>query len=309
MSPVFFAVTIDVEPDCTSNWVYSDPLTFTGVQKGVKTILQPLFNKYNIAPTYLINNVVLEDKESINIFKSLEGRFELGTHLHPEFIEPQKLYENYAGKKGEANCCFLPPFIESKKLQNITQLFLDQFGYRPASFRAGRFSAGSNTIKSLAELDYRVDTSVTPGILWNDKTREGIVDYSKQATAPYWVNAKSFPGSSTEKSILEIPVTIGEIKKYFIRSSVQWLRPYYSTTSEMVRLSKKIISCANQRQPIILNMMFHNVEVMPGLSPYSTNVASANRLLKQVENYLKWINASKIVPVTLSEFYEQFQDF
>src|SRR5262249_12341899 len=120
----FLVITIDVEPDCTSNWQYSDPLTFNGVSEGIKSRLQPLFNQFEIKPTYLINNVVLEDAGSVNVFKNLSGKFELGTHLHPEFIEPQKQFDNYAGKKGAANCCFYEPSIESGKIKSITDLFI-----------------------------------------------------------------------------------------------------------------------------------------------------------------------------------------
>src|SRR6185436_20824439 len=97
---VYLVVTIDVEPDCTPTWQYSNPLKFRGVSVGIKERLQPLFNKYDITPTYLINNVVLEDPQSIKVLAGLEGKFELGTHLHPEFIEPEKTHADYAGKRG-----------------------------------------------------------------------------------------------------------------------------------------------------------------------------------------------------------------
>ncbi|HEY5588584.1 MAG TPA: hypothetical protein VIK86_06480, partial [Candidatus Paceibacterota bacterium] len=149
---IYLTVSIDVEPDCSPSWNYSNPLTFKGVSIGIKDCLQPLFNKYGIVPSYLINNIVLEDNKSVNILKNLEGEYELGTHLHPEFIEPEKLFFDYAGKKGEANCCFYKPDIEFEKIKNITELFENKFGYKPTSFRAGRFSAGKNTIASLIKL-------------------------------------------------------------------------------------------------------------------------------------------------------------
>ncbi|HEY4154452.1 MAG TPA: hypothetical protein VGM24_03475, partial [Puia sp.] len=129
----YLVITIDVEPDCSPTWHYADPLTFKGVSEGIAQILQPLFNKQGISPTYLVNNVVLEDESSVSCFLHLEGKFELGTHLHPEFILPDKKYENYAGKKGVANCCFYPPDIESEKIRNITLLFEKALGYKPTA--------------------------------------------------------------------------------------------------------------------------------------------------------------------------------
>src|SRR5689334_6783695 len=102
----YLAISIDVEPDCTKSWQYSTPLSFSGVNKGIKEILHPLFQTTNVPPTYLINNVVLENEFSVDILKELKGSFELGTHLHPEFIEPDKRFSDYSGKSGRANCCF-----------------------------------------------------------------------------------------------------------------------------------------------------------------------------------------------------------
>lgn len=306
---VYLAISIDVEPDCSPNWVYSNPLTFTGVSYGIRDILQPLFNKFTFSPTYLINNVVLEDDRSVDILRSLEGNVEIGTHLHPEFIEPAKKFDDYAGKKGEQNCCFLPPEIEFAKLSSITMLFVERFGYSPTSFRAGRFSAGINTIKSLVELGYKVDTSVTPGIAWNDSSREGIVDYSGQHSFAYWLDSNSFPNKGKNKELLEIPVTIGSVSRMLIRKKHAWLRPYYSTPGEMIRLSKSIISGTHPDQPVILNMMFHNVEVMEGLSPYSKDKTETKQLIGQIEQYLNWCHNNGIEGITLSKYYEKFKNF
>ena len=61
----YLVITIDVEPDCTATWQYSNPLTFTGVTEGIGQKLHPLFEQYSMVPTYLINNVVMEDNESV----------------------------------------------------------------------------------------------------------------------------------------------------------------------------------------------------------------------------------------------------
>lgn len=318
MKEVYCCISIDVEPDCSPSWHYSNPLHFEGVRVGIAEILQPLFNKYGCKPTYLINNVVLEDVVSVKVFKELSGTFELGTHLHPEFIEPQKEIFNYAGSKGEANCCFYPPEIERGKLIEITELFRNAFGYSPTSFRAGRFSAGANTINVLKELNYLVDTSVTPLIKWADKTRETPVDFSECNMGAYFTDGKSFPKKAVEGSILEVPVTIIATKKVGIVSRVVsrllgrqevkpvlWLRPKFSTFDEMVQ----IIETAERQSDkiIVLNMMFHNVEVMPGLSPYNTSAVEAEAYLNLIEKFLNYCNKKGIVSVGLSDLYEKFR--
>lgn len=318
----YLAITIDVEPDCSPNWRYSSPLRFEGVSTGIAKRLQPLFTKYDFAPTYLINNVVLEHNKSCEILASLPGRFELGTHLHPEFIEPAKTEFNYANKKGEANCCFLPPEIEFEKLKTITALFEKQFNLAPVSFRAGRFSAGNNTIKSLELLNYKVDTSVTPHVNWNDKTREQPVDYTSAKEQPYFVDTANFPEENEKGNILQIPITISkrktnifkELKRTYLglRHSFQkerplWLRPVFSNLDEFISLTEEYSDKYKANKNILLNTMFHNVEVMPNLSPYSKNETDCNNYLSQLEQYLIYCKKNNIKGITLSDAYKLYR--
>jgi hypothetical protein len=310
MADIYLIVTIDVEPDCTPTWHYSNPLQFKGV-----------FDKYNITPTYLINNVVLENDEAVAVFKSLGEKAELGTHLHPEFIEPNIEFENYAGKKGEANCCFYEPQIERQKLINITQLFKRQFGYNPQCFRAGRYSAGKNTIAVLGELNYKVDTSVTPGICWDDKTREQPVNYSSCSTQPYWVDPTSFPAASGKSKILEVPITITNKPVYTLRKLARfiktgstrsflihnWLRPHFSSLSKLKEVVTNVEKNFEANNDVILNMMFHNVEVMPGLSPYCITAKDAKEYLAALEGFLLFCKSKGIKSAKLSSVYDKFK--
>jgi hypothetical protein len=318
----YVVITIDVEPDCSPDWRYSNPLTFTGVHEGIGKILQPLFNKYSFTPTYLINNVVLENDESVNTFSNLQGSFELGTHLHPEFIAPQKTEYDYAGKKGIANSCFYPPQIEFEKIQNITGLFAGKFSYAPTSFRAGRFSAGPNTIRSLSKLNYKVDTSVTPNVRWDDRTREKPVDYRRAPWQPYGISCDSLTTDQPGSDILEVPVSIILNKlsltsfiKYIIKnkripykgSSPLWLRPKFSRTAQFSRIVGEISEKYCAHESVVFNMMFHNVEVMPGLSPYSTTAGDAAEYMRSIEWFLKYCNEQQIQSTGLTSLYDIFK--
>lgn len=317
----YLAITIDVEPDCSPGWKYSDPVTFNGVHEGIGEKLQPLFNKYGFTPTYLINNVVLEDQASCETIKRLPGNFEAGTHLHPEFIEPQKSEFDYAGKKGEANCCFYEPHIEFAKLENITNLFKERFGKAPTSFRAGRFSAGGNTIRSLTQLKYKVDTSVTPFIRWDDKTRERPVDFRHASNQPYWVSSSSLVNAASEQNLLEVPVSIlGQrlSTKDYVRSILKnkripyngsrpiWLRPKFSSNDEFKWIVQSISSNIHQ-DTVVFNMMFHNVEVLPGLSPYSITENDANNYMQSLEWFLNFCSKNNIEGISLSSLYDIFK--
>jgi hypothetical protein len=318
-------VSVDVEPDCSKTWNYTSPLKFSGIHIGIKERLHPLFRKYHIHPTFLINNVVLEDDDSVRTLAKLDGHFELGTHLHPEFIEPQKSIYNYAGSKGEANCNAFNPEIEQEKIANITRLFIKCFHYSPKSFRAGRFSAGKNTIRSLAKLGYLVDSSVTPHICWNDPTREHPVDYKSTLEQPYWTSSKAFPCpvQDIESEILEIPITIKNMFQFTFRDfltsgfglkrpysffKAQWLRPIYSSYAQLNNIiessfSSKIV----KSNPIVVNMMFHNVEVLPALSPYTNSESDCNSYLGILESFFMQCSLHGIESKTLSEIYDSWK--
>ncbi len=318
----YLVISIDVEPDCSPSWRYSSPLRFRGISEGIAKRLQPLFNKYDMAPTYLINNVVLEDDESCEVLKRLPGRFELGTHLHPEFMEPEKTEFDYAGKKAEANCCFLPPQIEAKKIENITRLFSDRFDRQPMSFRAGRFSAGPNTIASLARLNYKVDTSVTPHVIWDDKSREQPVDYSNAAEQPYFIKQNSLLDEDSEGGMLQVPVTIAnrrtsilrELKRTYLglRHPIQpvrpvWLRPVFSNLNAFISLVEEYSEKYKNNPVLILNMMFHNVEVLPGLSPYTKSESDCANYLTQLERFFRFCRTQDIQGITLEDVYSLYR--
>jgi hypothetical protein len=308
MPAIYYTISIDVEPDCTPSWHYSNPLAFDGVHKGICKILQPLFNDLSVKPTYLINNVVLEDDDSVGSLQSLNGTFELGTHLHPEFMEPQKQFFDYAGKKGEANCCFFEPNIEFEKLRNITELFEKKFRYRPTSFRAGRFSAGINTMNSLRKLNYSVDSSVTPHVNWSDKTRERPVNYRDANEQPYWIKENSYlETASKEQRLLEVPVTIDLRKRWLIKERVSWLRPVYSSSRELKTVIDNHLRRYRNNKTVVLNMMFHNVEVMPGCSPYVQNALQRQQYLDQLRFFISYVSKLGAKSVGLSDLFQIFK--
>lgn len=303
----FFTITIDVEPDCTPTWRYSDPLTFHGVSKGITERLQPLFNKHGAKPTYLINNVVLEDELSTETFLSLKGSFELGTHLHSEFIEPEKLFSDYAGKKGEANQCLLEPAVEMAKMKTITSLFEKNFGRKPTSFRAGRFSAGANTIKCLKELGYKVDTSVTPHVRWSDKTRAQPVDYTSAFEQPYMIKEGSYLEADDRGCILEVPVSIIE-RRILFRKKPIWLRPHVSDFNDFLKVINTQTATHRDNRYLVFNIMFHNVEVLPGLSPYSQSEADCEAYLGLLDKFFTFCSNNQIKSIGLTDVYDIHQD-
>ncbi|BAU47910.1 deacetylase [Sulfurifustis variabilis] len=281
---VLLLVTIDTECDHDPSWVRSKPLAFRSVTEGVPDRLQPVFRAAGAAPTYLLTIEVLEDRESVEALRRLDGRFELGTHLHSAFVEPEKKFHDYAGVDSPDFQCHCRPEIEHAKLANLTRAFEDGFGYRPVSFRAGRFGAGPNTIASLERLGYLVDTSVTPHMLWRHP--DGDVDYRAAPAQPYFPQRGSIvrEGNGDASSVLEIPVTM---KRRWLRGP-RWFRPWFSSVAAMKDVAREQLARFRDRRVVVLNMMFHSMEVIPKASPYPQNEDEVRRFLDDLAAVLQW---------------------
>ncbi len=267
-----FSLTIDVEPDAThGSWSTSNPVTFKGVFEGIPKI-QSVANEFDVPVTYFVQPVVLLSDECVEFLLSLGGLNELASHLHGEYIGPKARFPgpDFGGCDPSEKQRDYPPDIEKLKLRNLTDLFAAKFGYEPKSFRAGRFGAGPNTCKFLKELGYSHDSSVTP----RSKLYRSLAE-----TDPY-----------LSDGIIEVPVTIN--------SNRQWLRPSptYSSYEEM----KSIIDWVDLEKTHAC-CMFHNVEVVPNISPYCDSLKECEDMLDRLRRLLDLISKRGYRSVCLEE--------
>ena len=306
-------ITIDVESDCGQGWQRPLPLTFENVLRGIPEILHPLFCEYSAKPTYLVSAEVLENERCVKILSSLEGKYELGTHLHGEFLEPHKTFrpsENGYFRSSDFPGSY-PKEIELGKLSNLTELFKSSFGKAPHSYRAGRFGLGENTISHLESLGYLIDTSVVPFASW---AHVGGPDFKVTPKQPYFVNHDNFLKSGNSH-LLEVPVTVCApmmyLGKHLSRVPILrrlgtpvWFRPTYSS----VRKMKKVIDYYLQSYPngTVLNMMFHSMEVIPGASPYYKTEKGCEAFLRRIESIISYCQSLGIQFATLKEIYDTF---
>jgi len=288
----YFCITIDVEPDCTVKWQRSDPLTFVNIETGIGGILHPHFVGHGLRPTYLLSPEVLKHGRSVEVLNALKD-CELGTHLHSEYIGPDPRHEEPAGTRSSEFPCNLPDETEFGKIKSATELFNKCFGYYPRSYRAARFGADSGTFKFLAELGYNVDTSVTPHINWQSKGGPDFTGYPEQ---PYWIR---------ERKLLEVPVTIAGRRfpllpdKWFC---YKWLRPSIMSCYEMRGLVDKFV--AENQAGVVLNMMFHSMEIIPNASPYVRSKKGQARFLKKLKNVFGHLKKLDFEGRTLAEIYD-----
>jgi hypothetical protein len=91
------------------------------------------------------------------------------------------------------------------------------------------------------------------------------------------------------------------------RVEARWLRPTKTDARELVAIARDTIDGArreNPRAPVVLNAMFHNVEVVPGASPYAATEAQAARILSRLAGLLEFARGAGASFVGLSDVPE-----
>jgi hypothetical protein len=304
-SSVFLCVSIDCECDKGPRWKTKRPMSFEGISEGITHRLQPLFRSFGAKGTYLLSPEVIKDARSAEALRSLEGDHELGSHLHGEYAEPGAFEpdETTAFQRD------YPREIERAKLTSLTDDFKSAFGRAPTSFRAGRFGIGESSIEILEDLGYTVESSVTPFMDWRDK--HPALNFLGAPTQPYRPDPR-FPARTGKSLLLEVPVTIrpralGRVP--FVGKMIEplWLRPTHGTTERLVGVAKEEIATALAERPsapVVLNCMFHNVEITPGTSPYAAKDSEARAILGRLGGLLEFARREGIKVIGLSDVPE-----
>jgi hypothetical protein len=83
-----------------------------------------------------------------------------------------------------------------------------------------------------------------------------------------------------------------------------WLRPGYTERNHLVKISRILIDKYRDHKITVLNMMFHNVEVLPGISQITLTRASADNFLSALTSYFEWIRKKGVEPVSLQQLYD-----
>jgi hypothetical protein len=307
---VYLCISIDCECDKGPEWRIQKPLAFRGIVQGVRDRLQPLFRRFRAKPTYLLSPEVMRDAQALETLANLDGDAELGTHLHGEFAEPGASEPDVTS----VFQCHYDRETEQQKLRYLTELFRSSFGRPPRSFRAGRFGIGRHSLGLLQDLGYTVDSSVTPYMDWK---RAGAPEASfrRATTQPYWpVLDNPERAAPHAGSLLEVPVTIRPSHLAGIPVigrwvEPRWLRPTRGSVARLVEVAREEIGHAQSSgagRPVVLNCMFHNVEVIPGASPYAKSEAEAGGILKRLAGLLAFAEREGIRSLGLGDVPELF---
>ena len=299
---VLVSVSIDTECDHDPQWIRSSPLRFDSIHEGLPNRLQPAFEAVGAVPTYLLTVEVLEDAACVQTLNNLQGNYEYGTHLHAAFIEPEKKFTDYAGVDSPDFQCGYAPDIEYQKLSNLSKLFENAMGYRPTSFRAGRYGASADSANALQRLGYKVDTSVTPHMRWQEP--RSPVDFRRAPEQPYFPSRHDLatPENYSQGRILEVPVTV---KPRLFRDP-RWFRPWFASVEQMKEVFRYQLKRHAHAQVLSINMMFHSMEVIEKASPYPQTADDVKRFIENMSSALRWCSDEGAQFTGLSDLYPAF---
>ena len=297
----FLCVSIDCECDKGPAWRTRRPLRFEGVHQGIAERLQPLFQHFGGKPTYLLSPELLRNAECVERLASFGG-CELGTHLHGELAEPGA-FEPEVTRAVQRD---YPPEVERAKLAWLTQAFRGAFGRALQSFRAGRFGIGASTISILDDLGYAVETSVTPHVDWS-QVSPGL-SFVGAPTQPYHPDPCN-PGRPGPGRVLEVPVTVrpsalSRVPLLGKHVEPRWLRPTRTRGEALVALARETLQAERllfPERPVVLNAMFHNVEVVAGASPYAATDDEARRIVQRLGALLEFARREDVACVGLAD--------
>ncbi len=304
-SRVYLSISIDCECDKGPQWQVARPLSFRGVKGGMAERLHPLFMSHRARPTYLLSAELFDDAESLEVLRDLGRSAELGTHLHGEFVPPDAFVPN----ETKAFQRDYPTALERAKLTALTDSFRRAFDRKPTSFRAGRFGIGESSLTILRELGYAVDSSVTPFIDWSDKGTP--LSFDGAPTQPYHPDERA-PERVGDSPLLEVPVTIRPARLRGLpaigrKLEPRWLRPSWGTPEGIVAVAIDEIRAARRFQAdrvVVLNAMFHNVEVVAGASPYAKDEGGVRAILQRLDALLSFAAREGIDVVGLTDIAE-----
>lgn len=313
-----FVVTIDTEEE----GLWSSQFSATGNKvtnlRGVPRF-QALCEEYDIRPTYLIDAPVVEDDWGAELFREYArtDKAEIGAHCHPwcnpPFVEETTRRNSYL--------CNLPAELQHQKLQWLTEAIQDRIGQRPTSFRAGRYGLDHVGLNWLEQLGYQVDSSVIP---FSDFSSQGGPDFSNAPLNAYHPQLESLLDSGPERTILEVPVSVGynrgdfrsahrtqlAIRHSFLRrlrvegilDRLGWLQriklsPEQATAAQMLTLLRRI----QQNGQEVAVLMFHSTSLVPGFSPYVPTSAELDSFLERLRMVFAFVRNEGLDCRTLSE--------
>ena len=235
------------------------------------------------------------------------GRLVLHPWVNPPDEEPVTTFNSYPGN--------LPPALERRKLEMLTEAITDAFGARPEIYKAGRYGVGPKTAETLRVLGYLADISVVPH---TDFGADGGPDFRACPDRPYWVGEPN--------GLFEILLTRG-----FSGALSRWGASLYNTVgspwgsrlrlgSALARLGlleratltpegvdfaahRRLAEAMLRQGHRVFTLSYHSPSLAPGHTPYVRSprelAAFLDGITRAVEFFFEQLGAVPTTPLEL----------
>lgn len=276
LDPAFgtrFMLFVDTEEEFDWNAPFSRTghgvTALSGMARG-----QAYFAAAGVKPIYVTDYPVVDcDVASAMMAQWVsDGAADIGAHLHP-WVNPPHVEEVNAANSYVG---FLPEAVERAKLEALCRRIEERFGQRPIAYRAGRYGVGPNSARLLAQVGFRLDSSVRSRF---DYSHQHGPDFCGLPQTPYW--------AGPERTLVELPLSTAFVgllrgageRLYRAAHSMGPLAGALSRARMLSRvpLTPEGISASEAIAAIdalieegvpILNFSFHSPTLEPGHTPY-----------------------------------------
>jgi hypothetical protein len=287
--------------------------------------LQRFLAGLGLRPTYFADHPVASEPWAAQILRELaeSGAAEVGAHLHPWNTPP---FEEEPSPR-HSMLANLPAELQQRKLRTLRDALAAATGRAPTSFRAGRFGLGPDTVTALIACGFRVDSSVTPWIGWQEF--DGGPDFRGAPQGCYRLRAGSDPRRpAADGPLLELPLSSGFTRRPFGWRTTAWdalrgralrrlplggiasrlgivrrviLSPEAESVDDMLRLARRLYEQGER----FLHLFWHSPSLVPGLSPFVRSERDRTRLLQAIEQFVRGVSEFvRPVPMTVGEAAE-----
>jgi len=223
------------------------------------------------ALTYLVDYPIATSPLAIDVLRDViaDGRSAIGTQLHP-WVNPPHAEEVNGFNSFTGN---LPLELQRAKLAALTDAVTAISGAQPLVYRAGRYGIGPDTPELLAELGYRIDSSMRSAY---DYSLEDGPDFSAVPNHAFhlgelielpfttvFTGRMRRGGARLHRGLGRLPHGIGIASRLGLLSRVA-LTPEDMPLGEAMEAVRVAVGEGLQ----LLNFAFHSPSVEPGHTPY-----------------------------------------
>ena len=263
-----------------------------------QALAQRIFERYGIKPTYVVGYAVASQEKGFAPLRALlqGGGADIGAHLqpwvNPPFGHGMDDHHSFPGN--------LAPELEREKLRQLTEAIEQNFGQRPAIYRAGRYGLGPSSFEMLDELGYEIDASVLPGIDLGEKSGP---NFSTVGPEPFWFGAGrrrlGIPLSASYTGLfarghraLDRVTNWNFVERMRLKAAASRLglfdrmnlSPEGFTLAEQKRLTRTMIA----RGQRLFTLSYHSPSLLPGCTPYVRDASELEEFLARIENFVVW---------------------